>query len=48
MKNNDEMYQSVLVKLDAHLERQERKKLYLKRNVGNLQWEYEREDHISE
>ena len=31
MKNNDEMYQSVLVKLDAHLERQERKKLYLKR-----------------
>ena len=31
MKNNDEMYQSVLAKLDAHLERQERKKLYLKR-----------------
>ncbi len=31
MKNNDEMYQSVLAKLDAHLERKERKKLYLKR-----------------
>lgn len=31
MKNNDEMYQSVLAKLDSHLERQERKKLYLKR-----------------
>lgn len=32
MKNNDEMYQSVLAKLDDHLERQEqRKKLYLKR-----------------
>lgn len=31
MKNNDEMYQSVLAKLDAHIERQERKKLYLKR-----------------